>query len=80
MKWFETVFLPSLEERYNKRNGKMWLTEKQADICQNYMIPSAHIRRQFSHEIGNKRYSIQVAPNGCAAFHIMVDGWEVSHT
>ena len=34
MKWFENVFLPSLEERYNQRNGKMWLTEKQADVCQ----------------------------------------------
>ena len=80
MKWFENVFLPSLEERYNQRNGNMWLTEKQADVCQNYMIPSSSIRGCFTHEIGNKRYSIQVAKNGCAAFHIMVDGWCVSHT
>lgn len=80
MKWFETVFLKSLEERYNNNNGKIWLTEKQADICQNYMKPSAYIRGQFYKEIGNKRYSIQVAKNGCASFHIMIDGWKVSHT
>ena len=80
MKWFETVFLPSLEERYNQRNGKMWLTVNQADVCRNYMTPSSYIRGHFSHEIGSKRFSVQVAPNGCAAFHIMIDGWEVNHT
>ena len=80
MKWFKTVFLPSLEERYNQRNGKMWLTEKQAGVCQTYMEPSAHIKGQYCMDIDNKRYSIQIAKNGCAAFHIMVDGWIVSHT
>lgn len=80
MKWFEAVFLPSLEERYNQRNGKLWLTEKQTDVCRNYMEYSRFVRGQMEHTIGNKRYSIQIAPNGCAAFHIMVDGWEVKHT
>lgn len=80
MKWFEEVFLPSLEEGYNKRNGKMWLTKKQSDVCHNYMLPSNCVRGHFFYEIGNKRYSIQTATNGCSALHIMVDGWEVSHT
>lgn len=80
MKWFETVFIPSLEERYNQRNGKMWLTEKQVGVCKNYMEPSSKIKGLFSIEIDGKRYSIQIAKNGCASFHIMVNGWIVSHT
>ena len=36
MKWFKTEFLPSLEERYNQRNGKMWLTVKQTNVCKDY--------------------------------------------
>lgn len=80
MKWFETVFLPSLEDRYNQRGGKMWLTEKQTDVCLNYMAPSSSVRGCFSHDIGEKHYSIQVARNGCASFHIMVNGWQVAHT
>ena len=37
MKWFTDTFLRSLEEKYNQRGGKLWLTKKQADICRRYM-------------------------------------------
>ena len=80
MKWFESVFLPSLEERYNQRNGKMWLTSKQADVCKRYMNPSSSVRGCFTHGTSDKLYTIQVAPNGCASFSILVNGWIVSHT
>jgi hypothetical protein len=80
MKWFKTVFLPSLEERYNQRNGKMWLTEKQVNVCKNYMVGSPTVHGVFSIEIGNKMYSIHIGKHGCASFLIMIDGWTVSHT
>lgn len=76
MKWFETVFLPSLEEQYNQRNGKMWLTEKQVSICKRYMEYSQHIKGALSYKAGSKRYSVQIAPNGCAAFHVENTGAE----
>ena len=76
MKWFDTVFLPSLEERYRQR-GKLWLTAKQASVCKNYMKPSSSVRGCYTYKMGEKKsYSIQVAPNGCAAFHVYVDGRE----
>ena len=80
MKWFKTVFLPSLEERYNQRNGNMWLTAKQTDVCRNYMEYSSTVRGSMYIEIGNKRFSIQIAPNGCARLSIMVNGWIVKTT
>lgn len=76
MNWFEGVFLPSLEDRYNQRNGKMWLTEKQTDVCRNYMEYSRYIRGAMDYVIGEKRFHIQIAPNGCAALHITLDGAE----
>ena len=80
MKWFKTVFLPSLEERYNQRNGKMWLTVKQTNVCKDYMTYSNTVRGSMYMDIGEKRYAIQIAQNGCACLHILVNGWIVSHT
>ena len=75
MKWFKTVFLPSLEEQYNKRGGKMWLTKKQTDVCRSYMDASYTVRGCYYYVLGNKKYTIQIAPNGCAHFSIMVNGY-----
>lgn len=80
MKWFETVFLPSLEERYNDRKGKLWLTANQVDVCKRYMNYSAYIKGAMEYTIEDKMYSIKIAHNGCAAFHILINGWIVSHT
>lgn len=80
MKWFRNVFLPSLEERYNARSGKMWLTEKQVAVCMRYMEFSRSVKGSMEYNIDEKTYIIQIAPNGCAAFHIMKNGWIVSHT
>lgn len=79
MKWFRTVFLPSLEERYNKSKGNIWLTRKQTDVCRNYM-EFGTIKGHMYIDIDNKRYSIQIAPNGCSSFCILVDGWIVEST
>lgn len=77
MKWFKEIFLPSLEDRYISRGKRLWLTEKQVDICANYMIPSSSVRGCMYIDIGEKHYSIQIAPNGCAAFHVYVNGWQI---
>lgn len=39
MKWFESVFVPSLYERKRVVRGKTctYLTDKQADVCRRYM-------------------------------------------
>lgn len=79
MKWFTDTFLRSLEERYNQRGGKLWLTKKQADVCRRYMEFGA-VRGAMQHREDDKTYCIQIAPNGCASFHIMLDGWAVQHT
>lgn len=79
MKWFITVFLPSLEERYNQRGGKLWLTAKQVDVCRRYMEYGA-MRGQMYYDCGDKSYRLQIAPNGCGHFYIMVNGWTVSKT
>lgn len=70
MKWFLTVFLPSLEERYKQNNNKLWLTKKQVNVCKNYMIPSNTVRGNYSITINNMLYYISIAPNGCASFVI----------
>jgi len=76
MKWFTTVFLPSLEERYKSR-GKLWLTAKQTDVCDRYMEPGT-LRGQRRLKVGDKTYCIQIAPNGCANFYIMnAEGWQI---
>ena len=81
MKWFRNVFLPSLEERYNAKSGKMWLTEKQVAVCMRYMeCRKGRIRGCMECDINEKTYVIQIAPNGCAAFYIMKNGRIVSHT
>lgn len=80
MKWFTGTFIPSLEERYNRRNGKLWLTAKQVDICRRYMEFSQTVRGAMHYAEGDKMYCIQIAPNGCAVFHIMVNGWIVQST
>lgn len=80
MKWFTSVFLPSLEARYNQRNGKLWLTSKQVDVCRRYMEWSKTVRGAMCYTMGRKMYNVQIAPNGCAAFHILVDGWIVQNT
>lgn len=71
MKWFKDTFLPSLEERYNARNGKLWLTKKQVAVCRNYMTFSNTVRGAMHFESGEKIYCIQIAPNGCASFHVV---------
>lgn len=80
MKWFTGVFLPSLEACYNQRNGKLWLTSKQVDVCRRYMEWSKTVRGSMHYTMGRKMYNIQIAPNGCAVFRILVDGWIVQNT
>lgn len=70
-KWFDGVFLPSLEEKHDQRNGKLWLTAKQVAICKRYMEFSETVRGAMHYVAGSKMYCIQVAPNGCAAFHVL---------
>ena len=77
MNWFINVFLESLEGRYIARKGKMWLTSKQVDVCRQYMNPG-YLKGQMFLDVNDKHYSIQIAPNGCAAFHVMKDGWEIA--
>lgn len=73
MSWFTGTFLPSLEDRYNARGGKLWLTKKQADVCRRYMDFGA-VRGAMQHREGGKLYCIQLAPNGCAHFFILLGG------
>ena len=77
MKWFLETFIPSLEERYkNRKNSKpIWLTAKQTSICKRYMNPSNAVRGTYTLEVGENTYCIQSAPNGCAAFSILKNGW-----
>lgn len=79
MSWFTGTFLPSLEDRYNARGGKLWLTKKQADVCRRYMDFGA-VRGAMQHREGGKLYCIQLAPNGCAHFFILLGGWTVQRT
>lgn len=76
MKWFVNEFLPSLEERYRQRGGKLWLTAKQANVCKCYMhgIKTAY-RGCYGLNVGEKQYVIQVAPNGCVSFMVLANGW-----
>lgn len=70
-RWSSGVFLPSLEEKYSQRNGKLWLTAKQVSVCRRYMQFSETVRGAMHYVAEDKMYCIQIAPNGCAAFHVL---------
>ena len=78
MKWFLDNFLASLETRYFERNGKMWLTAKQTDVCRRYMNLSPLARGLYVITANGLEYYAQTAPNGCAHFYIMRDGWTIT--
>lgn len=73
--WFFDTFLPSLEERYKQRGGKLWLTKKQTDICRREMRGSNTVRGAYETEHAGKVYGVQIAPNGCGRFWIMENGF-----
>lgn len=76
MKWFTEVFLKSLDERFNGTT-KIWLTEKQVDICRKYMKYSEYYsflyiiagEYQYSLAIMKKGYGRMVRENKAVAFH-----------
>ena len=69
MNWFINTFLASLEDRYTKK-GKLWITEKQVSVCRKYMHLGS-LKGQMFIDSKDKRYMIQIAPNGCANFFIL---------
>ena len=71
MKWFKTVFLPSLTENMTL-NQSRWITEKQVDVCLRYMQPDPWSPcRHYQIKVDGQWYILSVMKKGYGRLTIM---------
>lgn len=64
MKWFEEVFIKSLDGKLDEKpNSGIWLTEKQVYICLKYMKPRS-VNTGYYIVIGDYQYSLAIYKKG----------------
>ena len=67
--WFDGVFLPSLEKQFREKlaqGKKMWLSEKQADICKQNMAFCSY--GDYHYTFNDKIYRVVKTAKGYAQF------------
>lgn len=68
-KWFEGIFLPSLEEGIKAGACERWITEKQVDVCLKYMKEDRYFGNYFIKTKG-KKYTVHVFKKGYGQFTV----------
>lgn len=64
MKWFEEVFIKSLDSRLDKSQSTgVWMTEKQVNICLKYMKPRS-VNTGYYIVIGDYQYTLSLYKKG----------------
>ena len=59
MCWFTETFIKSLDDKMNdKGTNKMWLSQKQTDICKKYMTPHS-VYPCWWVVVGDTQYTVQ---------------------